>query len=180
VSYQPQKLEGLRVPLFDRLVDTAPHAPNLPPSPVRMQQRAALFASMARDISRLLNTRRGSGTVLNPATATVLEYGIPSFSHLSAASATDRRLFTETIRAAVSFFEPRAREVAVTLEPDPDRPAALLGYLHCKTRLGQYLEPVSFPLVVRGREGTVEVLAPESNAQSTLIATAITDKDNHG
>ena len=74
------------MPLFDRLVDTAPDSPANSPTPVRMQQRTALFASMARDIGRLLNTRRGSGATLYPLTATVLDYGVPSFSHLSAAS----------------------------------------------------------------------------------------------
>lgn len=180
MSFQPRKLEGLRVPLFDRLVDTDPAVPKDYPASVRVQERAALVASMARDIGRLLNTRRSSGMVLDLATATVLDYGVPSFSHLSAASSTDRRLFAETVRSAVAFFEPRAREVTVELEPDPQRPAAMAGHLYCKVRLGKFLEPVTFPLVVRGRDGAVDVLVPKSNAAATIAVTVREGEDAHG
>jgi type VI secretion system lysozyme-like protein len=162
VSYQPHKVEGLRVPLFDRLVDSAPEqAKEI--SPLRVYERSALEASLARDIHRLLNTRRASAGPLDPARATVLDYGIPNFSHLNAGSATDRRTFAETIRAAIAFFEPRAHEVVVQLEPDPRSPASMLALVHCKVRLGRHMEPVTFPLLVHGKEGTVEVLLPESN-----------------
>lgn len=179
MSHQPQSIEGTRVPLFDRLVDNAPAA-SKELAPVRIHTRAALYSSMARDLGRLLNTRRSSGMVLNPATATVLDYGIPSFSHLSAASVTDRRLLTETIRAAVAFFEPRARDVTVELEPDPDRPASLLGRIHCRARLDRFFEPVTFPLLLQQREGVAQVLAPVSNAEKTMAATAGIVVPRHG
>ena len=179
MSYQPQPIEGLRVPLFDRLVDSAP-ADRKELAPVRIHNRTALYISMARDIGRLLNTRRSSGMTLNPATATVLDYGIPSFAHLSAASATDRRLLTETIRAAIAFFEPRAQDVVVELAPDPLHPASLAGQIHCKARLYLFLEPVTFPLVLRQREGIAEVLVPESNAAATIAATRNLDVPRHG
>ena len=179
MSFQPQPIEGLRVPLFDRLVDSAP-ADRKELSPVRLHNRTALYVSMARDISRLLNTRRSSGMTLNPATATVLDYGIPSFSHLSAASVTDRRLLTETIRAAIAFFEPRAQDVVVELAPDPLHPASLTGHVHCKAKLHRFLEPVTFPLILRQREGTAEVLVPESNAAATTAAADRIDVPHHG
>jgi type VI secretion system protein ImpF len=165
VSYQPHKVQGLRVPLFDRLVDSAPEqAKEI--SPLRVYERPALEASLARDLSRLLNTRRADPGPLDPARATVLDYGIPSFSHLSPASATDRRTFAETIRAAIAFFEPRARDVVVQFEPDPTAANRMLASIHCKLRLGMQLEPVTFPLRIHSKEGTVEVLLPESDPDS--------------
>src|SRR3982074_3685706 len=74
----PKNIHGLRVPLFDRLVDGAPEVQKEPTS-LRVQGCEALFASIARDLQRLLNTRRASDAPLDPAKATVLDYGIPHF-----------------------------------------------------------------------------------------------------
>jgi type VI secretion system lysozyme-like protein len=178
VSYQPHKVEGLRVPLFDRLVDSAPEqAKEI--APLRIYERSALEASLARDLGRLLNTRRATAGPLDPARATVLDYGIPDFSHLSAASVTDRRTFAETIRAAITFFEPRVHEVVVQIEPDPRGPARLLALVHCTMKLGRYMEPVTFPLLIHGKEGTVEVLLPESNTGAGSRLTAL-EPARHG
>lgn len=163
MSYQPTNVIGLRVPLFDRLVDSAPDQPK-EVSPLRVYTKQSLFASIARDIGRLLNTRRGSQRAFHVSTASVLEYGLPSFSHLNAASATDRRILAESLRETISFFEPRALHVGIQLEPDPDQPSAMLGYIHCEVRIGALTEPVTFPLVVENRKGVIEVLMSESTA----------------
>jgi len=166
VSYQPTNIIGLRVPLFDRLVDSAPDQPK-EVSPLRVYTKPSLYASMARDIGRLLNTRRGSKRAFSLSTASVMEYGLPSFSHLSPASATDRRMMAESVRETITFFEPRALNVSVQLEPNPDQPSSVLGYIHCEVRLGSLTEPVTFPLVVENRTGVIEVLTSDSNVSET-------------
>jgi type VI secretion system protein ImpF len=178
MSHQPHRILGLRVPLFDLLVDSAPDQ-SKEISPIRTYGQDAVYASIARDLQRLLNTRRASTGPLNPSTATVLDYGIPSFSHLSAFSATDRRTLAEILRAAISFFEPRLQNVTVSVEPDPSSPSSLIGLISCKVKLGSYLEPVTFPVVLNCREGDVKILEAMTNAPSaTQTSHRILERQN--
>jgi type VI secretion system protein ImpF len=162
VSYQPHRVTGLRAPLFDRLVDSAPEE-RREVSPPRIYGYEAVRLSIARDLQRLLNTRRAPAP-FTPHAATVLDYGVPEFSHLSASSATDRHTLAELLRAAIVAFEPRLQDVSVTLEPDPRTPSGLLGYIASKVRLGSFLEPVTFPVILNSSHGEVEILAAETHA----------------
>jgi type VI secretion system protein ImpF len=155
----PKNIHGLRVPLFDRLVDSAPEVQKELTS-LRVLGREALFASIARDLQRLLNTRRASNAPLDPAKATVLDYGIPHFSHLSASSVTDRRSLAEILRVAVNVFEPRLQNISVQLEDPGDSSHQLIGHISCLVRLDTLLEPVTFPLLLHDSESLVEVMPP--------------------
>jgi type VI secretion system protein ImpF len=163
----PKNIHGLRVPLFDRLVDSAPEVQKEPTS-LRVQGREAFFASIARDLQRLLNTRRASNVPLDPAKATVLDYGIPHFSHFSASSVTDRRSLAEILRVAINVFEPRLQNISIQLEAAGDSPHQLLGRISCTARLGNLLEPVTFPLLLHDGEGLVEVIPPEDQSAARL------------
>jgi type VI secretion system protein ImpF len=175
----PKNIHGLRVPLFDRLVDGAPEVQKELTS-LRVQGCEALFASIARDLQRLLNTRRASDAPLDPAKATVLDYGIPHFSHLSASSVTDRRTLAEILRVAISVFEPRLQDISVQLEGTGDSPHQLLGRIFCTVRLGTLLEPVTFPLLLHDRESLVEVMPPEDQSAIRPLAKPSLMEPSHG
>jgi type VI secretion system lysozyme-like protein len=160
---QPKPIQGLRVPLFDRLVDRDPEV-RKELAPLRLDGRDAVFASIARDLHRLLNTRRAESAPLRPAAATVLDYGIPSFTHLSPANDTDIRTLGDTIRQAIQIFEPRVQDVVVTFTRTPGNARELHGSISCKVRLGSCLEPVTFPIILHSAEGEVQVLAAETMA----------------
>jgi type VI secretion system lysozyme-like protein len=169
MSYQPRRIVGLRAPLFDRLVDSAPEQPMEVSSP-RIDGRDALRLSIARDLHRLLNTRRTSTALLDASTASVLDYGVPDFSHLSAASVTDRRTVAEMLRGAIACFEPRLQDVSVVVESDSRSQSVLVGIIACKARLGSFIEPVTFPVVLNCGDGNVAILEPVTETTKRLHA----------
>jgi type VI secretion system protein ImpF len=175
----PKNIHGLRVPLFDRLVDSAPEVQKEPTS-LRVEGREALFASIARDLQRLLNTRRASNVPLDPAKATVLDYGIPHFSHLSASSVTDRRSLAEILRVAINVFEPRLQNISIQLEDPSDSTHQLIGHISCTARLGTLLEPVTFPLLLHDSESLVEVMPPEDQSAARAHARHSIVEPSHG
>ena len=153
-----QPIDGARIPLFDRLIDHDPSA-RKDIRPLRVYERQDLVKSVGRDLHRLLNSRRGSFGSSGFFEATVIGYGIPDFSALSAVSVTDRRLFAETLRAAIVNFEPRLLDVTVQLTADPDQQDLLSGSVSGKLRIDRMLEPVTFPILLHGEGGEIEVLA---------------------
>ena len=158
MSSQPHKIDGLRVPLFDRFLDSAPEL-RKEHAPLRVYGRAEVSISIARDLNRLLNTRRAVPPA-SPA-LTVLDYGIPDFSHVSAADEPECRNLAEIIRLAIEAFEPRLQEPLVTLQPDPGDARSLLAWISGKVRLGQHAEPITFSVLRRTRDGKMEVLTVE-------------------
>ncbi|MEO6910769.1 MAG: type VI secretion system baseplate subunit TssE [Edaphobacter sp.] len=165
--------------MFDRLVDSAPEVQK-ELTPLRVHGRDALFASIARDLQRLLNTRRASDAPLDSANATVLDYGIPDFSQFSASSVTDRRHLTETLRLSISVFEPRLQEISIHLESSDSSPHQILGNISCKARLGNLLEPMTFPILLHSSEHTIEVIALVDQSASELLSKPSASEPSHG
>jgi type VI secretion system lysozyme-like protein len=159
LSIQPKPVLGLRVPLFDRLVDSAPEV-RKEHTPLRIYGREALFASIARDLGRLLNTRSNLPSMTPQ--PTVLDYGIPDFSHIAASDELSQRGLAETIRQAIQNFEPRLEEVVVTFARDPSSTLQLLAFIAGKVRLGTHIEPITFSVLRHTTRGEVEVIAPET------------------
>jgi type VI secretion system protein ImpF len=107
-------VRGSPVPLFDRLSsakgDDGHRQQLLSPEQLEM--------SIGRELSRLLNTRsRMLLSEFADSTGTALEYGIPNISALSPTSHPDLDLLQATIRQAVSYYEPRLKDVTVKAFP---------------------------------------------------------------
>src|ERR1700691_2092432 len=82
---EPRPSRRLRAPLFDRLTATSDPAREAA-EPMRALERESAFEVVRCDLQRLLNTRTRSGW--SPAAGQVLtttEYGMPDFSHITAA-----------------------------------------------------------------------------------------------
>jgi type VI secretion system lysozyme-related protein len=156
---QPKQMQGSRVLLFDRLVDENPEAKKERVS-YRMYDREGLRQSVQQELMRLLNTRRAQSDVLDPAQATVLDYGLPDFSAFSAASTTDRQQLGRLLTAAITAFEPRLLHPHVDLSATESDQRSLDGVITGQLRIGEELEPVAFPVLLRRESGSVEILEP--------------------
>lgn len=151
-------MEGSRVLLFDRLVDENPGEKKELRS-YRVLDRNGLIQSVQRELARLLNTRRNSSAILDPAKATVLDYGIPDFSALSAASPTDCQQLSSLIASAITAFEPRLVSVRVELTASIIDHRAVNGVIYGLLKIGPLMEPVAFPVLLHRESGTIEILA---------------------
>lgn len=154
----------VRAPLFDRLVDRDPRQQR-ELRPQRTLGRAGLRESVRQELVRLLNTRCPiPAHRLGGRERSVVDYGVPDFSGLSARSYEDRGRLAETLRQAVVAFEPRLAEVRVRLEPVPGDDLTLAGRIEALLRTGAVPEPVSFMTVLQIKEGEVAVeLAAEGS-----------------
>jgi type VI secretion system lysozyme-related protein len=101
--------------LFERLIEAGPGgAPERAPTPA--EARAQVEASVASEISALLNTRIAREVdAVDPAERTVLDYGVPDFSGMSALSGTDRQRIARAAERAIRAFEPRLANPRVTI-----------------------------------------------------------------
>ena len=150
---QPRPIAGARTPLFERLADYQPYEPG-EPNPLRVYNREQLRESVRGEVARLLNTRCAAREDRN---GSVIDYGIPDFSWMSAASGDNRRQLADTIARKVADFEPRLRQVRVNLEPDQTDPGAVLGAIEAVLVVESIREPVSFPLVIHNKTGAADV-----------------------
>lgn len=158
---EPRLIAGTRALLFDRLVDQQP-AQREEPVPFRILTRAGLHESVRREVERLLNTRCPFPDGFLPGQRTVVDYGLPDFSHLSPASAPDRQAMASAITRAIEAYEPRLRSIRVLIEPDPHNGNRGIGRIEAQLIVGKVQEPVSFPFLLRPLEGVAELPAPES------------------
>ncbi|WP_271407774.1 type VI secretion system baseplate subunit TssE [Pseudomonas sp. Q1-7] len=136
---------GLLPPLFERLAAQADEAPAF--------DREALAESVRAELTRLLNTRRGSTRSGRP--LTLLDYGIADWSALQARRGDDRRQLLREIRAAVQHFEPRLQLTDVDVEPIPGQPQRLCIRLGGNLRSGRRAWPAVF--VIDNQDEGLEV-----------------------
>ena len=157
---EPKPIRGARTPLFERLTDLD-RLQRQEPNPQRVLDSDELKRSVRDEVSRLLNTRC---PVREDRNGAVIDYGLPDFSWMSAASETDRQQLAATISRKVAKFEPRLREVRVTLEPDQADPRSVIGILEGVLLVESIREPVLFPLLAHKQTGEVAVGEPSTRA----------------
>lgn len=134
-SGEPRAMEGAPAPLFDRLsMGTG-----------RMLDRLSLRASVLRELTSLLNTR----SCAEGARGTVLDYGVPDISALAASSEPDQRFVAEIIEKRVAAYEPRLRDIRVTIDRLSASSSCVGVLLTASLRIGPVYEPVTFPISIR-------------------------------
>ena len=152
---EPKPIQGAKALLFERLVDENPHMPR-EAQPFRIYGVAALRASVSQELLRLLNTRCPRlGGVADEADRTILDYGIPNFSHTSVGSDTDTRHLARILEQAIAAYEPRLRNVQVTIEPSTTSKTTATGSIEAMLVVGNVNEPVSFPLVLSPKRSEI-------------------------
>ncbi len=132
-----------REPLFDLLAEDVPQALG-----VRSDRRRDLLHSIRREIAALLNTRRSNPDLLDPATATTLDYGIPNFSFRSADAPLQLNSLALILANAIHIFEPRLIGPAVTVERLVGERTLAVARISGSVRLGAAIERFSFPLAI--------------------------------
>jgi type VI secretion system protein ImpF len=156
LGLEPRTMAGARAPLFDRLAQFEGTAASGRP-PARVLDRAGLVASIGASLAQLFNTRRPG------AREWILNYGVPDFGGLSAASAPDRDRYAAALTAAIAAYEPRLRDARISLEPVPGDARRLTGRLSGEIQMDGIREPVVFPLLLQTGSGELQ-LADENAA----------------
>lgn len=152
---QFKPIAGARALLFDRLVDL--HPENKEERPFRILTREELKASVKRELERLLNTRCSLPlNRIGEVERSVVNYGIPDFSSLSAQSADDHALIATIVRQTVSAFEPRLGQVRVDVGPIDNSQGVLWLDIEGVLEVDLFNEPVSFALVLNSKSGAAE------------------------
>jgi type VI secretion system protein ImpF len=103
--------------ILDRLIDLEPREIGDPQFSRAFSVRQ-YKAGVRRDLQWLLNTKRTpfqAGVELEHTHKSLYNYGIPDFSVLTVNSNRDRNRLLGEMEEAIQFFEPRLRNVKVTL-----------------------------------------------------------------
>ena len=79
----------------------------------------------------------------------LVTYGLPDFSSLSALSMDDRNRIRRALEQAIATFEPRLERVRVTLEPPREQDRTLRFRIEALLRVEPAPEPVTFDAVLR-------------------------------
>jgi type VI secretion system protein ImpF len=146
---RPSARQGAPVLLFDRLTDAAPRILR-EPEPLRVYDVQALRDSVAREVERLLNTRRPVAFGTEPAAeGTVLTYGIGDHAMESAGSDRGRQMISNDMRRAIERYEPRLRKVRIEILNLDKNSATLTVRIDGELRAGSVQEQVYFPVSVR-------------------------------
>ncbi|HEX5126572.1 MAG TPA: type VI secretion system baseplate subunit TssE [Rhodocyclaceae bacterium] len=136
--------------VLDRLFDDAPDERTEPLADFR-HGLARLKRSVARDLENLLNTRASSVSNLDAfpeLNKSVLTYGLPDYSNLSAASETDRNRIRASIEQTISLFEPRLEKTRVALRTSEASAAQFAFHIEAMLRVDPIPEPVIFDAVL--------------------------------
>lgn len=153
--------EGAPVPLFDRLIDDHPELKEELVSK-KILTREELRDSILVELKRILNTRctlkADAYKDIGPTLAT---FGMPELFGLfdtgqfDATSSLDRPKMERVIEKAIGAFEPRLRDVRVTIEVFHNATQSLSLVVRAHMVVGDVLEPVSFPLEVGGQARSI-------------------------
>lgn len=158
--------------VLDRLLDYAPEVSS-EPVPSRAKSLREMKESVRRDLQWLLNSRQSSSLLFGGegsdgprgfGEARELEnslacFGLPDFSSASILSALDQNRVKRALEAAVARFEPRLRDVLVTLLPARETERALRFRIDARLRVEPAPEPVTFDTVLNIHNGEYRIEA---------------------
>lgn len=107
-----------------------------------------LKAQVARDLERLLNTRRcyddDEFASFPMAGASIFNFGIPDFSAKSLSSGVDRDQICLAMAKAIERYDPRLRNVMVRLRDTQSEVHRLAFDIHAMLRVTGFQDAVSF------------------------------------
>jgi type VI secretion system protein ImpF len=116
---------GIVLSLIDRLIDLDPGSSREARSNPWDEMRD-LRASLCRDLTALLNTRRAEQDFpsgYEEATNSLLSFGVLDFTAHDLKNGVEQERLRQSIERAIRQFEPRLAGVTVSIEePDPLRP----------------------------------------------------------
>lgn len=143
-------VRGSSVPLFDRLSS----AGELSITSRQLFTPEQLELSIGRELSRLMNNRsRLTISQFPESGGTTLDYGIPDISALVPQSDADLELLQATVRQAVTFYEPRLKDVTVKAFRSTDSGTSATLLIGGTVTIGLKLRQLNFELQLDPRQG---------------------------
>lgn len=143
-------VRGSSMPLFDRLASSEGQVGG----GAFLLLPEQLEASVARELSRLFNTRcRLPPSAMAESTGTSIDYGIPDLSALSPQHDNDIKLMQNALVQAIGFFEPRMQRVTVKVEAVAGRRDAAVATVSGDVMIGLKPQRVSFALNLNPSQG---------------------------
>jgi type VI secretion system protein ImpF len=147
--------------LLERLIDRDPNL-KTDPAVSRPQSVRNLKASLRRDLEWLLNTRRNPDAApesMSELSQSLYNYGLPDFAALSINSPKDRDRLVLELEHTVSLFEPRLKDIRVSMVEDDTS-----GYsrtIHFQIEAMLQMEPapeqVSFDTILQLSSGEYKI-----------------------
>jgi type VI secretion system protein ImpF len=147
---QPIADQPLLPSVLDRLIDYEPKVTTEPPA-ARSRVLAQIKAAVKRDLEWLLNTKATLDLTdaTPPLVASLLNFGLPDFTHSSLSSGPDQARLRAAVEAAIRRFEPRLTDVAVVLVEGQQSERALRFRIDALLKIDPAPEPVSFDSVLQ-------------------------------
>jgi len=145
--------------VLDRLIDMEPRQAEDSPS-TRAQSVRRLRLAVRRDLEWLLNTRRNPDEApesLAELSQSVYNYGLPDFSAVSLNSPKDRDWLLVEVERTVALFEPRLKDVRVTLLDTPGVNRVLHFQIEGMLQMDPATEQVSFDTVLQLTNGEYQI-----------------------
>lgn len=129
--------------------------------PATRSQSVRFFRdALKRDLEWLLNTRQPPMPQLESyprAKASIVNFGLPDITSLSFSSTSDQRGLRQAIEASIRAFEPRLRDVRVTLEGSDTVDRKLRFHIEGTMKLDPAPEEISFDTVLELSSGEYKV-----------------------
>lgn len=157
--YRPEEVVTQSV--LDRLLDLNPDEKADPPI-TRLESVRRLKNALKRDMEWLLNTRHcpvidemedDPGELKR----SLLNYGLPDISSMSVKSGKDHTRLLRQMEEAVVIFEPRLRNVRVTLSPVAKGSRTLRFGMEAMLMIDPAPEQVRFDTLLELTSGDIEV-----------------------
>ena len=145
--------------LLDRLIDMEPRQAEDSPAS-RAQSVRRLRLAVRRDLEWLLNTRRNPDAApdsMVELSQSVYNYGLPDFSAVSLNSPKDRDWLLIEVERTVALFEPRLRDIRVTLLETAGGSRTLRFQIEGLLDMDPAPEQVSFDTVLQLSSGEYQI-----------------------
>jgi len=136
--------------VLDRLIDRQPLVSSEPEA-LRTVRVARMKESVHADLQALLNSKRTVAEIpadLTHLRGSLLAFGLPDFTHASLARAEEHRVLQRNILAAIRVFEPRLKDVAVTVTEGREYDRTLRFRIEAKLDVKPAPEPVVFDSIL--------------------------------
>ena len=146
--------------ILDRLIDLEPRESSDPQFSRALSVRH-YKTSVRRDLQWLLNTKRtpeAAGVEFKHTHRSLYNYGIPDFSVLSSTSHKDRNRLLSEMEESIEFYEPRLKNVKVSLVNTDGLTTKMLRFqIEATLMMDPAPEQVSFDTVLDVVSGDYEV-----------------------
>ena len=145
--------------VFDRLVGLSPKG-GMEEVVARGRSVKAFRESVKRDLEWLLNTRQPIDCVPDSCPElqrSLYTYGLRDNSHLSLRSANAKKQLEKDIKCAIDNFEPRLKDVRVSLQPSSDSSRVLHFLIDGLLRIDPAPERIFFDTTLEVSSGEYRV-----------------------